>query len=181
MEIKEIPIDKLKEIELFDIIVLHHGFEDYNRDYYFIVESGTKENIGRFKILFTHCFEMDYRHKFADIQFPDLIRNSWTDDLITSEVPKRENSYWWGQGVSHAYPGFTYNPDNLKAREMSEITGRPMYSVNLETEHYEINFIFHDFKYIHLNNDLSITNQANIPLDVFKFKEKTGHIETTKS
>jgi hypothetical protein len=42
MEITEIPISALNEIELFDISILHHGLEEYNRDYYFIIESGTK-------------------------------------------------------------------------------------------------------------------------------------------
>ncbi|MBX7225490.1 MAG: hypothetical protein K1X55_05635 [Chitinophagales bacterium] len=170
MDIKEIPIDKLKDIELFDIIILHHGFETYNPDYYFIVETGTKENVGRFKIQFTHCFDLTYRHKFADIKFPDLIRKSWTDDLISSDVPQNENAYWWGQGFTNAYPGFSYDPDNVKAKEMAEITGRPMYAIHLETDHYEINFVFHDFRYIFLNPDTSISDKVFIPTKDFKFK-----------
>lgn len=49
---------------------------------------------------------------------------------------------------------------------MTEITGRPMYAVNLETEHYEINFVFHDFRYQFLNPDISISDKAFIkPLE----------------
>ncbi len=106
MEIIKIPIDALKQIELFDIIVLHHGFEVYKRDYYFVIESATKKESGRFKILFTHCFDLDYRHKFADKKFPDLVRKSWGDNLILSTVPKEEGSYWWGSGFYHCVPWF---------------------------------------------------------------------------
>ena len=160
MKIEEIPIAKLKEIELFDIVILHHGFEAYNRDYYFIVESATKQNVGRFKIQFTHCFDLTYRHKFADAKFPDLIRKSWTDDLISENAPTHDNSYWWGQGFSIAYPGFSYDPNSTKAKEMTEITGKPMYSVKIETEHYALNFVFHDFRYEYLNPDTSISDKA---------------------
>jgi len=164
-EITEIPIKALKEIALFDVMIIHHGFEKYNRDYYFIIESGTKKKQGRFKILFTHCFEMKYRHKFADIKFPDLIRRSWTDDLISSDLPKKKGSYWWGQGVTSAYPGFFYDPDSEKAKEMTAITERPMYSVKLDADHYEVEFVFHDFKYEFINSDTSFTDDYSIPLD----------------
>jgi hypothetical protein len=49
--------------------------------------------------------------------------------------------------------------------EMSLITKRTIYSNNLEIEHYIINLIFHDFKYIHLDNEHSITDQANMSID----------------
>jgi hypothetical protein len=171
MEITEIPISTLKEIELFDIIIIHHGFEPYNRDYYFIVESGTKENTGRFKLLFTHCFDLNYRHKFADTNFPDLIRRSWDDNLISPDCPEDSNGYWWGQGITSAYPGFSYDPDSQKAKEMTEITKRMMYAVNLETDHYVINFIFHNFKYEFLNQDSSISGKVFIPVKNFKYKK----------
>jgi hypothetical protein len=169
MELTAIPITKLKEIELFDIVIIHHGFEEYKRDYYFLIESGTKEFQGRFKIRFTHCFDLQYRHKFANMEYPELLRNSWEDDLILSTIPSNETVYWWGQGFTHAYPGFSYEPENSKAKELSAITGRPMYAVNLETEHYEISFVFHDFNYIYLNSDMSISDKTFIPVDDFKF------------
>jgi hypothetical protein len=164
MNITEIPINKLKEIELNDIVILHHGFEIYNRDYHFIVESNTKENIGVFKILFTHCFDLKYRHKIVDIKFPDKVRKSWDDYLISPDLPEEYDGYWWGQGFTTAYPGFSYDSDCLKAKKMTEITNRPMYSVNLETDHYLIDFIFHDFKYEFLNQDSSISDRINIPI-----------------
>lgn len=52
---------------------------------------------------------------------------------------------------------------------MSEITGLTMYAVNLETDHYEINLVFHDFRYEFLSSDKSISNQVFIPVDDFKF------------
>ncbi|MBK7270622.1 MAG: hypothetical protein IPI07_14320 [Flavobacteriales bacterium] len=157
-EIKDIPIASLKRIGLFDIPILHHGFEDHKRDYFFIVESGTKEHTGRFKLLFTHCFDLTYRHKFADPASPDLLRRSWDDSLTKPEGIGKENAYWWGQGFTIAYPGFSYDPDSAKAKEMTEICQRPMYAIKLETEHYEINFIFHDFRFEHLSNDHPISD-----------------------
>jgi hypothetical protein len=170
-EINEIPILALKEIELFDVPILHHGLESYNRDYYFIIESGTKENQGRFKIWFTHCFDFQYRHKFADPKFPDLIRRSWDDNLILPTIPEKSDGYWWGQGFTDAYEGFSYNPDNNKAKEMSEITGRQMYSVTLDTGHFTLDFVFHDFRYRFLGADTSISDQTFIPVKDFKFKK----------
>jgi len=169
MEIAEIPIKALKEIELFDIIIIHHGFEDYNRDYYFIIESGTKKNQGRFKIWFTHCFSFQYRHKFANKEYPELLRKSWDDDLILTTLPENDDAYWWGQGFTHSYPGFSYDSKSIKAKEMTEITGRPMYSIELETEHYIIDLIFHDFHYKYLSSDNSLSDQSFIPKDKFKF------------
>jgi hypothetical protein len=171
MDITEIPIKALKEIELFDIVILHHGFEDYKRDYYFIIESGTKENVGRFKIIFTHCFDLKYRHKFADKEHPELLRKSLSDDLILPSIPDNQDAYWWGQGFTNAYPGFSYDPDSLIANEMSEITGLPMYAINLETDHYEINLVFHDFRYEFFNSDKSISDQVFIPIKDFKLKK----------
>lgn len=165
MEITNIPINALKEIELFDIVVLHHGFEIYNRDYYFIIESGTKNNKGTFKILFTHCFDLQYRHKYANKEQVDLLRKSWADDLISPSVPKNEEGYWWGQGFTSSYPGFSYNPDSPLAKELTEISAKPMYAVNLETEHYKIDFIFHDFKYSFISENSSISDKLFIPLE----------------
>jgi len=171
MNITEIPIPALKVIELYDVIVLHHGFEEYKRDYFFIIESGTKEKVGRFKIKFTHCFDLIYRHKFADKEHPNLIRKSLSDDLILSEVPQNNDGYWWGQGFTSAYPGFYFLPDSQKAKEMSEITGLPMYEVTLETDHYIINFVFHDFRYEFLNDNFSISKKTNIPIKDFKYNK----------
>jgi len=169
-DIKQIPIKALTEIELFDIVILKHGLEDYNRDYYFIIESGTKQNQGTFKILFTHCFYFDYQHKFLDINYPELIRKSWNDDLISADLPKEPDGYWWANAFTHAYPGFTYDPDNKKAKEFSQITEKPMYAINLETENYIINLIFHNFKYEFLESGTPISDQVIVPVKDFKFK-----------
>ena len=150
MEITLIPIEALKEIELFDVVIFHHGFEEYDRDYYFIIQSGTKKNQGRFKILFTHCFDLHYRHKFIEKEFIELLKESWDDDLILKSEPKSANVYWWGQGFTLSYPGFSFNPESERAKEITELTGKKMYSIELETEHYIIDFIFHDFNYKYL-------------------------------
>jgi hypothetical protein len=171
MDITEIPIKTLKEIKLFDIVIFHHGFETYKRDYYFIVESETKENVGRFKILFTHCLDLQYRHKFADKEHPELLRKSLSDDLILPTIPDNLDSYWWGQAFTTANPGFSYDPDSIRAKEMSEISGLPMYTINLETDHYEINLVFHDFRYTFLNLDKNISDQVFIPINDSKLKK----------
>ncbi len=49
---------------------------------------------------------------------------------------------------------------------MTEITGHPMYAISLNTDHYEINLIFHDFKFQLISMDTPITDKAFInPLD----------------
>jgi hypothetical protein len=171
MNITEIPIDSIKKIELFDIIILHHGFEEYNRDYYFLVESATKEQRGIFKLNFTHCFDLKYRHKFADKEHPDLLRRSWDDHLILPDTSDTGNAYWWGQGFTTAYPGFSYDPNSIEAKEMTDITGRPMYAAKLETDHYCIDFVFHDFKFKFLNTGTPISDKIIIPVKDFKFKK----------
>lgn len=156
MEITAIPIPALNEIELFDIAILSHGFEKNNRDYFFIIESGTVKNQGRFKIQFTHCFDLAYRHKYASKEDSDLLKRSWDDVLLLAEDPEIEGAYWWGQSFTVSYPGFSYEPASLKAKELSELTGHTMYAVCLETEHYIMDFIFHDFKYFFLKSDDSL-------------------------
>lgn len=170
-DITAIPISALKEIELFDVVILGHGFEQHMRDYYFIIESGTNEHQGTFKVVFTHCFDLKYRHKYATQDCQDLIRKSWSDNLIQAEVPENEHGYWWGQGFTCAYPGFSYDPESEKARELSEITEKPMYAAHLETDHYEIQFVFHDFRYTFLNSGHSVTDRITIPGNEFRFKE----------
>lgn len=165
-KITEIPIKALNEIELYDVVILHHGFEEYNRDYYFIIESFTTDFQGRFKILFTHCFDLRYRHQFVLKKNSDLLKRSWGDELILHIRPENENAYWWGQGFTIAYPGFSYDPKNRKARKLKRITGKPMYAVNLETDHYVIDFVFHDFKYQLLNPGTPVTDEVNIPITI---------------
>lgn len=172
--ITDIPILALSTIELNDVVILNHGFEEYMRDYYFIIESGTKElGTGRYKILFTHCFDLTYHHKFADIQHPDLLRRSWADDLILDKPPGNDDRYWWGQGFTTTFPGFSYDSESIKAKEMSEITGRPMYAVRMDGNHYEMNFIFHDFHYSLLSTDTLVTRQIHIPPNEFNVNKKT--------
>lgn len=163
-KITDIPIKKLKDIGLFDVVIIHHGFENYNRDYFFIIESTVNKKSGRYKILFTHCFDLNYRHKYADLNSPHLLRKSWDDILTTEEGRGTKDSYWWGQGFTLAYPGFSYDDTNEKAGEMTKICERPMYAIHLDSEHYIIDLVFHDFKYEFISGENLISKDVFIKL-----------------
>jgi hypothetical protein len=85
-------------------------------------------------------------------------------------VPEREDAHWWGQSLAFAYPGLSYDPSS-KTRQMTAITGRQMYAATLETDHYLLHFIFHDFRYHFLDPDTSISDAAFIKLTDFTFRK----------
>ena len=120
----------------------------------FLSSNQAQINQGRFKSTFTHCFDLTYRHKFACKENSELIRRSWSDDLLSDTFPDNEDDYWWEQKLSIAYPVFSNHPECSKTKQMTEITGHQMFYVKLDAEHFVIDFVFYNFKYefLDINN-----------------------------
>ncbi|HLW71463.1 MAG TPA: hypothetical protein VKS22_12675 [Candidatus Binataceae bacterium] len=137
MDLEELR--KALEHPLFDSAIVKHGFAPFFRDYDLIAQI---ENY-QFHYRFTHCTSATVTTAVRDDVWP----RSW-DDLFT-DYPAWEREgcpegYVWGVCWSLAYPGAEYVENSTAARNWSERLGKPMHEVNILTNGYNINLIFHD-------------------------------------
>ena len=162
---------KLGLIELLDIPILSHGFAPHMRDYQLVIESAThKDGPGKFQITFTHCFDLKYKSAFDN----DLLKRSWSDKLIDYQQWQEsgeQNGYVWGVNWANAYPGFELKKDSKLAQKWGNSLGNPMFEMKLETNVFNLSFVFHDFKFEKIGEGTPISDQVIIPLRNFKFKE----------
>jgi hypothetical protein len=126
--------------------------------------------MGTFRITFTHCFDLSYQTVFDE----QLLQSSWEDRLLDYEQCKDDKAlqgYLWGVNWALSYPGFELIKDSLKAKDWSQRLKKEMYEMEVETNVFKLNFIFHDFKYKKIGEGTPVTNAVAIPVENFKYKE----------
>ena len=160
----ELDLSKITLDDLIDCAILSHGFTSYWRDYYFHIETLWQgEYAGQYLLMFRHCYELKY---ITSVQ-KEGIRKSW-DDLYTDyekwERAGKPEGFVWGTNLAMCYPGFTMIENSALAKSWAERLGKEMKEVQVETETYKINFIYHDWTLKKLNKDNSLISQAIFPL-----------------
>jgi hypothetical protein len=143
-------MDKIKLKEFFDVVILRHGFTEYNRDYDFLLEMDLANHSGKHILRFKHVYELQYLTSLGNETL-----NVSTDDNFINFKKWEENGakggYVWGVNYCLAYPGFSVIDESEKAEKWTKILSFEMFHVTLETEAYKIEFIAKDFELIQLD------------------------------
>jgi len=144
-------------LELFpecDFAVLSHGFAPHGRDYFFTIQNCLGPLNGTYEVTFTHCVEC----KYITALKPATWRDSWAEIFTNySEWEKagEPSGYVWGTNWSNAYPGISNLVESEKVLFWSNALEKKMSEIELETDRFIINLIFHDIeiKKINENNE----------------------------
>ncbi len=158
-------LEKLEAYPLFDVAVLHHSFSTHMRDYDLLIEADWRDDrAGRYQYRFTHCVEAQCR----TVLNYDSWQRSWDDVFTNYEEWERAGSpegYVWGVNWSLAYPGYEHITESPKARAWSEGLNKAMHEVQIETNAYKLQIIFHDLKVRKIGKDTDLIEKVFIPLD----------------
>ena len=160
----ELDLSKFTLDDFLDCAILSHGFTNFQRDYYFHIEAGgSGEYSGQYLLRFKHCYELLYQA----VVKPEFIKESW-DDLYTDFDKWKEagepEGFVWGTNWSMCYPGFTMIENSELAKKWTELLGKEMKEVEIETEVYKMKFIYHDWTLKKLNNETGLISKAFHPL-----------------
>jgi hypothetical protein len=159
--------EKLDTYSFFDGAILSHGFTSYMRDYEILAEVSAgynKDGTGRYRYRFTHCVHASYNTSMRD----DTWRISWSDILTDYERWKEADApegFVWGVCWAETYPGLTYVEDSKAASDWSQRLGQPMHEVQIETNVYSLNLVFHDVVITKLGSEAPILDRVNIPIE----------------
>ncbi len=136
------------------------------RDYDIVTEVGgtgiEEQGTGRYLYRFTHCTEAHCITAVPD----DVWGQSGSDTYINYEEwiqAGEPEGFVWGTQWSMAYPGLTYLEGSALANHWSGRLQMPMHEVNIETEAFSLNLVFHDVFVRRLGNEVSIIDKAIIP------------------
>ena len=134
---------EIKIEEIYDVLILRHGFSNNNREYVFLIETNWIENkAGQYLLTFENCFELKFQ--------------------TTPEQVK--NSDWEGNCVN-LYPGFESPQNSENSVEWSNKTGYKLQEYNLTTELFSMKFLSTGFQFQKLNNHTDLINQISIPIE----------------
>ena len=160
----EIDLSKTTFDDLLDCAILSHGFMPYMRDYCFIIETRWGEGYsGQYQLLFKHCYELKYKA----VPSTEFIVKSWADlytDFGEWEKAGSPEGFVWGANWSMSYPGFSLVEGSKLAGKWSAVLGKEMKEIEVETEAYKLNFIFHEWTLKKLNSNSDLINKAIKPL-----------------
>jgi hypothetical protein len=162
--------DKLTQYDLFDGAILWHGFTRYMRDYDIIAEimpyagPDHAQEPGVYRYRFTHCPEAHVVTCIRDDVWPD----SWSDinlDYALWEKQGNPDGFVWGVCWACAYPGLSYHADSALAAQWSQRLRKPMREIQIETNVYRLQLVFHDVIVEKLDDKTPILNQVSIPVE----------------
>src|SRR5215212_1496886 len=156
--------EKLEEYPMFDVAILRHGYTSYMRDYDVIAEiggvGGTGSGVYRYR--FTHCVQISTRTLVRD----EIWQKSWDDLFIDYQRWLEADTpigFVWGACWSMAYPGLSYLAESAMAEEWSKRLQKPMHEVEIETQAFYLQLIFHDILIDKLSDEVSVIDKAIIP------------------
>ena len=134
---------ELKIEEIFDVLILKHGFDNHNRDYLFQIETNwTNGRNGNYILRFKDCID-------SHIQ------------LNTSEY----NSLDWSGTAVMAYPGFQEINDSKKALDLGQKIGLELKEIQLDTVLFKLTMIVSDFELKKLNNNSELIDHFVYKID----------------
>ncbi len=154
-------VHDIKIDELYDMAILTHGFTSYNRDYFFHIEANMwKDELkGQYMIYFVHCYDLSYQ----TLANSETLLQSWDECFIDfNEYLKagEPEGFIWGTNWVNAYPGFSIVENSEKAELWTESLKKPMQELQVLSDVYKINLIFHDWKIVKINSQTDLINQA---------------------
>ena len=132
----------MKIEEIYDVLILRHGFHSNNRDYVFMIETNwINDQAGQYLLTFTDCFDLNFR-------------------TTTDQV---NNSDWSGNCVN-IYPGFESPSNSDNAIEWSKITNLELQEYNLTTELFSMKFISSGFNLKKLNEQTDLIDRVSFKI-----------------
>lgn len=145
-----------------DFGVMEHGFIPHGRDYYFIFESSMGKNPGRHQVQFTHVVDLSYISSVADEGWIKSWGETFIDyqDWLDAGEP---DGYVWGTCWSLAWPGIRAIEPSVKAEAWSARMGKSMYELEIETDRFRINLVFHGLRSAKVSDETSMISRVVIP------------------
>jgi len=133
---------EIKIEEIYDVLILKHGFNSNNREYVFLIETNWIENrAGQYLLTFKDCFELKFQTT------PEQVKTSdWDGDCV------------------NLYPGFESPQNSENSIEWSRKTGYKLQEYNLMTELFSMKFLASEFQLKKLNNNANLINQISVPI-----------------
>lgn len=138
----------LERYSFDDAAVLRHGWVDYMRDYELLigtVRGPADPDIHRYH--FVGCAEATCQTALS----PSTFSESLADDFVFAgpDHPEREepDGFIWGVRWAAAYPGLSYIEGGQRATYWSDLLGRPMHEVLLETNAFTLLLVFADVRH----------------------------------
>ena len=147
-----------------DFGVMDHGFVPHGRDYSFLVESSMGKRPGRHQVQFTHVAELSYATAVAD----DVWARSWGEAFVDYQSwldAGEPDGYVWGTCWSMAWPGIRAIEPSARAAAWATRLGNSMHEVEIETDRFRINLIFHTLRWAKVSDETSTVPSVAIPLD----------------
>lgn len=157
-------VQELLEREtFFDAAILRHGFVDYMRDYELIVgarDGPPHDDLHRYQ--FVGCAEAVCRTNLRPSTFAESLPDAFV--YAGPDYPEQDDpdGFVWGVRYSTAYPGLTYIEDGNGAQHWSDLLGRSMHEVTIETEAFHLRLVFASLRYEFLGRE---DNERPIPKD----------------
>lgn len=132
--------------EIFDQVLVYHGYTDYMRDYELIVYATADPRTGvepaYLRYLFRHCVEARCTSSVS----AETWRASLDDRLIDHETGQDLEGFVWGVKAHSFYPGAKLLSDSEAARRWARAIGIDFHEVTIETEAHHLTLIFSDLQ-----------------------------------
>ena len=128
--------------EIYDVLILRHGFHSNNREYVFIIETNWIDNQdGQYLLTFKDCFDLSFRTTAEQVNGSD-----------------------WSGNCVNLYPGFESPSDSDNAIEWSRKTNLKLQEYNLTTELFTMKFISSGFDLKKLNENTNSIDKVSFTI-----------------
>lgn len=136
-------IEKFKIEEIFDVLILKHGYDNHNRDYLFQLETNwIDEQGGNYVLRFKDCVDLNCQLNINDF-----------------------NNLDWGGTAVMAHPGFKEIKESKKAMELSRKVGLKLKEIQLDTPLFRLTLIVSDFYLKKLNDSSELIDQVTYKIE----------------
>lgn len=118
---------------------------------------------GRHQVQFTHVAELSYATAVAD----EALAQSWGEEFVDYQSwldAGGPEGYVWGTCWSLAWPGIRAIESSAKAASWTDRLGKPMYEVEIETDRFRMNLVFHSLRWARVSDETSTVSSVVIPL-----------------
>jgi hypothetical protein len=138
----------LERYSFDDAAVLRHGWVDYMRDYELLVSTVPgrgDSDIHRYQ--FVGCAEVTCQTALSPSTFTASLPDAFVfagPDYADRDEP---DGFIWGVRWAAAYPGLTYVVGGERATYWTEVLGRPMHELLLETNAFTLLLVFADVRH----------------------------------
>jgi hypothetical protein len=152
-----------------DFAVIEHGFLSHGRDYTILAETNMGREPGRHLLQFTHVVQATCTTELR----PEIWRDSWTEEFVDYgawEAAGEPEGYVWGTNWSLAWPGLKAVEPSMAAQSWAKQLEKEMFEVQLRTDKFCLNLIFHSLRTQKIDDDVDTISQAVIIID----PQKTG-------